>query len=411
MMDLVRTRVAGTAVAWTLAAAVAGGAEPTGPNPFDFPTVIDNGHARIEHVSGGSVVGGYGGAFSVLGPALQGGFPCQSQVAAVDDDGNVYIQDLNNNRILAIIDGRNFFLAGTGLRGFRDDCPAGQARFDIAPYTLHAACAIGSPAKGKGAVFVVDNDRVRRIAKKDGKWWVDTVAGGGNQKLAVGQKANGRKVAISGYWNSVCEDHSRPGTLLLQDWGDKNKVRGLLRISPDGVVEKVAAPAEFEGQGIQTDSQGRIYGWRRESNFTRFDPKTGSFETLAVDNPKNAKELLAAQKAKYRRVSPTQWDGPADKVDWYCPATWIVSRDGTELYASGGDDWTFHRVKDGFVKTMALDGKYHIRQAIPEKTLVGHGSPLAAEDGRGSLWKAGPVNGMSCIVRYTPGKDTEVTGE
>lgn len=405
----VRTMAMAAGTGLWLAVHVSAGAEVAGPNLFNFPAVIDNGRGRIEHISGGAVVGGFGGVYCVQGPALQAGFGGQSQCAGVDEEGNIYIKDLNCNRIVALIHGRLFFLAGTGLRGFRDDCPAGQARFDIGPYTLHAACAVGSPAKGKGAVYLVDNDRVRRIAKKDGKWWVDTYAGGGSKVLKIGEKADAKAIALGGKWNAVCEDHSQPGTLLLLDSAARNG--GLLRITPDGKVEKIAVPAGFYGQGIQTDTQGRLYGWRREADFTRLDLKTGKLETLAVDNPKNSKELLVELKRRYPHMSPNSWDGPSDKVQWYCPASWIVNRAGTELYASGGDDWTFRRVKDGYVKTLALDGKFHIRQALPKDRLLEHGAPLASEDSGGTLWKAGPVNGMTCIIRYTPGKDTEVEGE
>lgn len=394
------------------------GAQPpaAAPNLFNFPDFIDTGNGRVEHVMGGAVVSGYGGNYPVLGPQRQGAIGGYGGLPGRDEAENLYFSNHNLNRVTAIIGGRIVMLAGTGMRGFTDDCPAGEARFDIQPYTLHACCAVGFPAMGTGAVYVVDNDRIRRVWKKNGAWWVDTFAGGGDKVLKVGEKAPARSLKLNLMDHSVCADRANSGVILTLDSSGASleaSARGLLRITPDGMAEKVALPASFRGQGLQTDNQGRLYGWMREFNFTRYDLRTGKHDVLAVDNSPDRQKNLEEMKSKYGKVDPSQWDGPADKCEWFCPGFWTISPTGDALYAGGGDDWGLRRAKDGWVKTLFSDGKFHVRQAVkgPEPKMLDFGSPILTDKHSAVFWIAGPYNGSTCVVRYVPGKSAEVEGE
>lgn len=392
-----------------VAASAADATSGTGPNPFDYPPFLDIGTARIEQVSGGAVVAGYGGHYTVEGPLQQAAYCGYPGKGACDADGNWYFADHTVNQVRAFINGRVCVLAGTGARGLRDNCPAGQAHFNIPPYTLHTTAATGSPAKGDGAVFLVDNDRVRRVQRKDGRWWVDTVAGGGKETIKPGEQKPAASLGLL-LWNSVAADLSRPGDILVL----QKRPASLVRIHTNGMAEAIDVPAGFGGQGLQTDRKGRVYGWVREGNFTRLDPATGKLETLAVDNPPNRAAIAKEMEAKYGKgyMRENGWDGPADKVEWYCPASYAVDADGAALYAGGGDAWNVRRAKDGFVKTLFSDGKFHIRQAVDEKKLPIYqfGSPCGSY-GEWIYLRAGPVDGLSCIIRYKPGRDTEVEGE
>ena len=402
--------------------AVKRGAAPAGatardgaPNRFDFPEFIDTGNGRVEHVMGGAVVSGYGGNYPVLGPQRQGAIGGYGGVPGRDADGNLYFSNHNLNRVTAVINGRIAMLAGTGARGFTDDCPAGEALFDIRPYMLHGCCAVGSPAAGKGAVFVVDNQRIRRIWRKNGVWWVDTYAGGGDKVLAVGDKAPARTLKLNLTDHAVCEDRAHPGVVLTLDSPGvkQGAAAGLLRITADGMAEKIAVPAEFRGQGLQTDAQGRLYGWMREFNFLRYDLKTRKVDVLAVDNPPDRQAILAEMVKKYGKVDGSQWDGPADMCEWFCPAMWTISPSGDVLYAGGGDDWGLRRVKGGFVKTLFSDGKFHIRQAVkgPAPAMLNFGAPWWVDANGAVFWGAGPYMGSNCVVRYLAGESSEAEGE
>jgi hypothetical protein len=382
------------------------------PNPFNFPTVVDIGAGKVEYISGGAVVSGYGGHRSIQGPLQQGAFCGYSGKGAVDAEGNMFFADHADNQVWAFLDGRIRILAGTGARGFRDNCPAGQAQFDIIAYTLHTACVVGLPGKGKGCVLVVDNKRVRRIQLKDGHWWVDTLAGGGKERLKPGEKKLGTEIALAPD-NAVACDPSRPGTVfVVEPWGGDS---GLVRITlEDGMAEKLVTTKGLHGQGLQLDQSGRMFGWARELSFTRLDKPDGKLVTLAVDNPPNVKEIMKEMEQKYGKgyCRDGGWDGPGDKVDWYCPSSWAINSAGTALYAGGGDAWNVRRIKDGYVKTLFANGEYHVRQAMNEKTnpVWQVGSPCASA-GEGIYLRSGPYEGANSIIRYTPGTNTEVEGE
>jgi hypothetical protein len=376
-------------------------------NPFNFPNFIDTPGGRVEHVAGTSCYG-FNGGYSFEGPARQAGVGVYQAGCAIDADGNLYIPDCQSNRIFAIIDGRWSALAGTGARGFRDDCPAGRAHFNLGTYTFHQACVTGLPARGEGAVYVADNDRVRRIFLKDGRWWAKTVAGGGGKSLKQGEKAPALSIAINTYENSVGTDRTQPDTIWVRDQGGLGKENGLIRITPDGMAEKIKTPPDMLGCAIQTDTQGRIYGWRREAPFKRLDPKTGNMEILAMDNP--SKEICDEMKAKYgSSLPPYFWDGPKDKSQFYCPFAMLVAWDGSRVYSGGGDEANLRRIKDGMVTTLFGDGKFYVCQEVKKGQVPGFapGTPMAIDKSGAVYSRTNPGAGGGCMIRYVPGPGAE----
>jgi len=397
------------------AAALCGGPassaqRPTGtsplaaPNPFDFPSAIDTPAGRVEHVAGTGHYS-YCGGHCYDGPARQCGLGVYGGGWAIDADGNIYIPDCQSNRVYAIIDGHFSPLAGTGARGFRDNCPAGRAHFDLRTYTFHQVCVTGLPAKGKGAVYLADNGRVRRIYLKEGKrWWIETIAGGGTKKLKQGEKAPANDVMLNTYDNSVGADRRQPAVIWIRDQGAPAWEPGLIRITPDGVAEKIRTPKGMNGVALQLDTAGRIYGWRRERNFVRVEPATGKLELVARDNPPNAKEIIAQMKARYGACNPTRWDGPAQSSNFHCPFAMLVAWDGSAVYTGGGDERQLRRIKDGLVKTLFGDGKFYIRQAVKRGAVPGFapGTPVAIDHSGAVYTRTSPSDGAAALIRYVP---------
>lgn len=111
---------------------------------------------------------------------------------AVDEAGNVYVSDRNNNRIRKISPaGMVTTLAGSGIYGFADGIGA-AARFNG---------PLGVAVDGDGNVYVADegNNRIRKISPSG---LVTTIAGSGNEGYTDGEGT----AASFKYLNNVALD-------------------------------------------------------------------------------------------------------------------------------------------------------------------------------------------------------------
>jgi sugar lactone lactonase YvrE len=174
--------------------------------------------------------------------------------AAVDAAGNVYVADLQNNRIREIFAGTTSVTtyAGSGTGGGFADGPANTARF---------SGVTGVAADAAGNVYVADafNNRIRKISSNR---MVTTLAGNGTAGFADGQGANAQFNDPEGLTVDAA------GNVYVADGGN----RRIRKISSGGIVTTLAgngtqghvdgsAPgAEFiYPQGIALDGTGNLY--------------------------------------------------------------------------------------------------------------------------------------------------------
>jgi sugar lactone lactonase YvrE len=228
---------------------------------------------------------------TVVGARLVLAFPptlAGPRTAAVDDHGDIYVTDTDNNLIRRVdAAGRVSTIAGTGLAGFSGDGGLATAARLWRPH--------GIAVDNRGHVFVADspNHRIRRIDLATGI--ITTVAGTGTGGY------NGDGVpATRAHLNRprfllVAPDQS----LIIADT-DNRRVR---RVSPAGVISTIAGTgvAGFGGdggpataarlddpRGLALDSDGTLYVSNAEGTMVpsvrRIDP-SGVITTVAGGNP------------------------------------------------------------------------------------------------------------------------------
>ncbi|MBI3939488.1 MAG: SMP-30/gluconolactonase/LRE family protein [Acidobacteria bacterium] len=202
--------------------------------------IADTGNHRIRRITTDGVIstiagngtGGFGG---------DGGQATAAQLdtpidVAVDDSGNVYIADSNNNRIRKMAsDGSITTLAGTGLPGFSGDGgPATAARLND-PY--------GVAVDASGSIYIADtfNNSVRVISAD---LVIRTAAGNG----AGGIDGDGGPAVLAqfGIPQGIAVDSG--GNLYIAD-SLKHRIR---KVSRGGVITTVAGTgkAGFNGDSI-----------------------------------------------------------------------------------------------------------------------------------------------------------------
>jgi len=166
---------------------------------------------------------------------------------AIDDQGNIYVADLNNHRIRKIsITGQVSTVAGNGDDGFIDG-PSGIAQF---------SSPTGIVADRQGNLFVADLNRVRKITASG---TVSTFAGGDSSGYRDGQR---REALFSLITDMVID---QDGIIYLSDG---NRIR---KITPQGLVSTLAGSGAgykdgdamsakfYNPGGLGIDRQGNIY--------------------------------------------------------------------------------------------------------------------------------------------------------
>ena len=250
--------------------------------------VADAHHARIRKIDTASntitTIAGCG----VEGYSGDGGPAVSAQIAsphgaAVDQQGNIYIADLKNDRVRRVDASTGIIttVAGNGERGYSGDGgPATET-------TLASPIAV--TAGPDGDLYIADhrNSRIRKVEATTGI--ITTVAATGEQGFR-GDGGPATHAAIS-LPRDVALDSN--GALYIAD-GANNRIR---KVTPDGAITTVAGTgrAEFHGDSgpalqaslsmpysIALDREGNLYvvdtGNRR---VRKIDKTTGIITTVA----------------------------------------------------------------------------------------------------------------------------------
>ena len=250
--------------------------------------VADAHHARIRKIDTAAntitTVAGRG----VEGYSGDGGPAVRARIAsphgtALDQEGNVYIADLKNDRIRKVDAATGIIttVAGSGEHGYSGDGGLATDAMLASPI----AVTVGA----KGDLYIADhrNSRLRKVDATTGV--ITTVAGTGEQGFR-GDGAPATQAAIS-LPRDVALDAD--GSLYIAD-GANNRIR---KVDPDGTITTVAGTGstEFSGDGgpahlanlsmpysIALDREGTLYivdtGNRR---IRRIDKATGIITTIA----------------------------------------------------------------------------------------------------------------------------------
>jgi sugar lactone lactonase YvrE len=248
-------------------------------DPKGYVIVSDGGDAnRIRRISPSGIVETLAGSSEGFADGDSAGakFDTPSGID-VGRSGDIFVADTSNNRIRKVSDGQVSTLAGSGAAGFQDG-PAAEAQFD-GPLDV----AVDS----SGSVLVADtyNDRIRKISS-DGS--VTTLAGSDKKGLVDGETTTARfntpsGIAVDDRGNVFVADtgnsairriglQGQVATIAARDSevvGGRMRLRhpvgiavthdgflfvscddGILRITPDGVLEPYAGGTTGFSEGI-----------------------------------------------------------------------------------------------------------------------------------------------------------------
>jgi sugar lactone lactonase YvrE len=140
--------------------------------------IADTGNCRVREVSGGiitTVAGGGGCGFSGDGgPATSAALNVPTSVA-LDGQGNLYIADIYNCRVRAVIGGTITTIAGVGTGTYPDGCEYSGDGAPAAEAALHNPNGVAVDARGNVYIADSQNCRVRRVSGSV----ITTVAGDG----------------------------------------------------------------------------------------------------------------------------------------------------------------------------------------------------------------------------------------
>jgi sugar lactone lactonase YvrE len=188
------------------------------------------------------------------GPASSALLHSPGSVAA-DNNGNLYIADLQNERIRKVsIDGKITTVAGTGHRGFSGDGGlAINASLDMAFNPINAVGYFvydgGLAVDDAGRVYIADSNN-HRIRKIDLDGVITTIAGTGDFGY-VGDGGPAVLAALSFPSNLTID---RVGNIYIADTGN----RVIRKISPDGTIN-TAAKGFLSPTGVAVNENGEIY--------------------------------------------------------------------------------------------------------------------------------------------------------
>jgi uncharacterized protein (TIGR03437 family) len=171
---------------------------------------------------------------------------------AVDDAGNLFIADTNNNRVRKVsTDGTITTVAGNGTAGFSGDGGLATSA------QLNSPIAVTVDDDGNLFILDIANGRVRKVSPNG---MISTVAGNGTAGFS-GDGGLATSAALGAFvCNSVCGGLTvdGAGNLFIADPGN-GRVR---KVSPSGIITTVAGGDGFFGDGpagVAVDAAGNLF--------------------------------------------------------------------------------------------------------------------------------------------------------
>ncbi|HUT32798.1 MAG TPA: hypothetical protein VNE39_04920 [Planctomycetota bacterium] len=343
--------------------------------------------------------------------AAMGGGPDWGPVQAVgaslwsmapDRDGGLYLvvgrdHDGEGEQYVDIVtpDGLRTHLAGSGALGYRDG-PAAEAQFRMGVGAYYGYTNI--QVDDRRNVFVPDNgnDCVRRIFKDaQGRWTVETYAGGGQRKLGPGETCPPREAAIGG---TILVVAAPDGQLTIatthacyQVTADGRSLR-CLGPWPASVAPPGRAP-RLNCCGGDCDRQGNAY-------FVARTP-----DVVVRVTPDGAMSHIAGLVVSGRKPHEVG-DGPPLAAYFDTPSSGFASPAGACVYACGGDEYDIRRVPTDLKTTTATllkNGRWYIMPVHPNRNR-GPAAFDPALEGK-SRAEGGPLSNL--VVAPLVGRDAE----
>ena len=191
--------------------------------------IADRRNNRIRKVNSSGIIStaaGDGGFFYMgdNGPAYRASIAGPTGVA-VDDNGNIYIADRNNNRI-RVVDklGMIRTVAGTGQQDYNGETELARDT------NLHLPFGLTLDEKGRLLVIDRSHYRIRRVDPLKGK--IETLAGNGRKNFAGdGGPANGANLNFP---HGIAVDKN--DNIIFSDKGHFR----IRKISPSGIIQTIA---------------------------------------------------------------------------------------------------------------------------------------------------------------------------
>jgi sugar lactone lactonase YvrE len=322
------------------------------------------------------------------GPAT-GATLCDARGIALDAAGNLYIADIDNNRVRKVSNGVITTVAGNGTTGFSGDSgPATSAEL-----CLPAGVAVDAA----GNLYIADtcNNRVREVSNGV----ITTVAGNGtrgfsgdgapaifaelNQPLGVAVDAAGN-LYIDDYYNNRVRKVAASTGLIATVAGT-----GVLGYDGDGVPATSTPLAD--PWGVATDAAGNLY-IADTSNSRIREVASGVITTVAG----NGIEGYSGD------------GGPATGARLSAPEGVAVDSAGN-LYFADTDNQRIRKISGGVITTLAGNGTPGYSGDNGPATNAQLNSPAGiAVDSAGNLYIAD--SGNDCIRRISNGEITTFVG-
>lgn len=324
------------------------------------------------------------------GPVAQAGGDVYAMCA--DQEGRLF---LTSGQFIDIVtaEGMRSHVAGTGQPGYRDG-PAHGAQFRLGVKSYYGAHNL---ACGPNGVFVPDggNRRIRRIHKRDGKWQVDTWAGGGTRRMKPGDTAAPRDVVFRG---TISVAVTGSGQVTVADDG------GYFRVSADGRTIRYIGPwpATTARSADVAPKLNVMMGDADSRGFVYFVSRTPDF-VVRID-PDDTAVHLAGRFVEIRtRLSIG--DGPPREAFFDTPTSLAVQPDGSAVYVCGGDEYDIRRVPadgTGTTATLMNNGRWGIATVHPNRS---RGAAVVRPEASGRLRPDGELTDL--MVSHLIGRDAQ----
>jgi streptogramin lyase len=294
----------------------------------------------------------------------------------VDDNGNVYVADLGNNRIRRV-GARDHVItsvAGVGVNGFGGDGgPAAAALLD-GPYHL-ALDPDGNLLFGDAA-----NRRVRKVELATGR--IITVAGGGQEVAGNGQEALAAKLACP--VTGVAADRS--GGIVYTEF----YTGGVWRVDRSGRLRELAFTRT--PNDVAVDAAGNVYVTAEDAHVIQMiDGVTGRLSRVAGTGLRGSRGD----------------GGPAIAADLCAPRGIAVDEAGNVFFANRGEGMHFIRrieAGSGRIKTIAGNGlNVYGGDGGPARE-AGISTSRVAVDGAGNVYVTDYDNNRVRFIGFMTGR-------